>query len=259
MRVRVREEKPYFVVDDYNMQHVLNTTAPANLANGRVVYNKTALNGMEVSIDAPAHFDEADTDAWLDGVIKAASDAKMGLQKLTKEVRNNTASPRYVKTPEGLSVPFAIYQFLGSLSHPFDEMSVKVGINQSTSSTVETVNGPTGKKLTSRDELLEEIKMVGKQTPSINFAIKSILELDNKSFLSGNLIGARGFVLISEITADYRMKNKMSIDIMWIVRDPTNEGEWVVTRWTHSGALQTLLPGGGGTDTTTSTTISTAM
>jgi len=193
-----------------------------------------------MAIQPPAGLSPAETDAWYDGIVQAAEKAKAGAKKLAKDIADNTTQPRTTPFGRGKIVaPLAIEKlYTMILNHPGDANDVAQGISTHCMKDFFMENAFTGGKCDSADDFVKEVSALGQKVKKLTFEPEVFMELSPGDWIpaSGWAKGIKGYAVVSKVTGD-KLAGATNIDLIFLVRDAKDRGEWKMKRLIHGGTL----------------------
>lgn len=194
---------------------------------------------LHPSMIHPQGLNQAEIDAWYDGVVKAAKDAAKGAKDMydtgKKKLSDNTTVPRTVSDGK-MKVPVAIHDFYTrALQFPSDR-DTGMYVDKGFMPDFVMENSYSGNKVDSADDLKKDLALIGKKYPRISVKINAFLETSGGDWIPGLAKGVKGYTLIASVKAD-GLNDETLIDVIWLVRDVKDDGEWKIKRITHDGSF----------------------
>jgi len=214
----------------------------ASLGAGVASCCKDHPNGMcpdhaaKLRMGPPLGLSSAEVDAWYDGLVQTAKEAKKGLAKMKKQAEDNTSAPRTV-TDGKMQIPMPIHDlYTRAIAFPSDDDSATY-IRKGFWPDFVLENGYSGKPVQSAEEMIKEVSGLGKKFGSrIKVDITKFFESSAGSWIPGRMAGTKIFTIVAQVEAG-KVRDTL-VDVVFLVRDPKDDGEWKIKRIIHDGSFK---------------------
>ena len=183
----------------------------------------------------PSGLSSSEIDAWYDGLVHTAKEAKKGLKKLKKQAEDNTSAPRTV-TDGQMKIPMAIHDlYTRAIAFPTDDDSATY-VRKGFWPNFVLENGYSGKPVDSADGFIGELQWLGKKYGNrVRVDITKFFEGSAGSWIPGRMAGTKIYTLVANVTAG--KTSDVLVDVIFLVRDPKDDGEWKIKRIIHDGSF----------------------
>lgn len=175
----------------------------------------------------------------LGGKLKKGFDAAKKMSKdAYKKFKDNTAQPRMTNvTGVKIKLPLPVADlYTRGLAFPMDE--AQLDIDRNFMPGFQMINSYSGAKVDSAADFKAEVAKLGVKYGALTISFTMAMEA-GQTVLSTLGAGTKGYVVSGKMkSVNGSLKETPFTDTIFIVRDPTANGDWKITRLEHGASIK---------------------